>query len=912
MIWIATEYGLNRMDGLSIESYFTDHGLVHNKLNTLFVDSKNRIWVGTDAGVSVIENNRIDTSFTPDMIDESVIISIYEDSEGNFWFGTDGEGVWLYDFQKNWSHYSRVNGLANNRVRSITEDREGVLWFGTRNGLTSLDEGNFRTFTTRDGLVDNKIRELYIDDYSNIWISTRGGISVFNNGEFKNLTESNGLVNNRVRSIKKGPFGEMVIGTEEGLSILRDGEFINYVAEHGLTNRYVVKVFSDDQHGIWLGTFGGGVNYLPPFNIRNYTINEGLPNNMISGITAIQDNEVVVSSYGGGIIFIKDGRVIKTFNEDDGLVNNKVYTVYPDTKGRLLIGTRWGLSIYENGTFTNYDENLLPERKIRAIHQSDERTYWLGTMGDGLIKMENGEFKTYTKENGLSNNTVRDIVQDSDGVLWIATYGGVNTFANNEFTDIINTEDGLPNNGINDIEIDHNGDLWFATYNGFVHYNGQDMVTYGVEQGLIDEVCYFIKEEKKGLFWIGTNQGIVRFNHHALNRSGGENDIDTTSAFRSYTVDQGIISNEFNTQAVFIDRNNHLWAGTVGGLTRLELNEPDSPPIAPEILISGVDQLGQPIDKDSHFQLSSNKNYLTIEYIGIDFIAPRQVLYEYRLKGTETGWRRTTENVIQYTALSPDTYTFEVRARNFYNTWSQKTGIISFTVLAPFWQRWWFYALSLVLFAGALFFIYRYYSINKAVELERMRVRIASDLHDDIGASLTEIALQTDLLQASGVNGGLKNVLDEIGAQSRQIVTSLEDIVWTIDARNDTLGDLTDRVQDYANQVLCSKDIQVNYNFAHTDMSCEMAVEERENLYLIIKEAINNIAKHSNADTVWIILKYDGEGFLLKIKDNGTKGNGVIKKSGHGLRNMKMRSQKLDAELNIKNADGFSIEVLKN
>ena len=915
-IWVATEFGLNRLDGITIENYFAEDGLNNNKLRTLHVDSQGRLWIGSDSGVNYLSEGIIQSPQNLEVLKNSSVLSILEDSEGNFWFGTDGNGAWLLDNQQTLTQYTRINGLANDRVRDIVEDKEGTIWFGTRNGLTSLKDGNFRTYSINQGMVDEKVRDLMISSDEKLLIGTRAGLSIFDDGTFTNITEKDGLVNNRIQSITQDKNGGLYIGTEEGLSYYQNGTFTNYETDDGLSNQFIVTVFNDDQNGTWLGSFGGGVYYYSGLEISNFSIDNGLKNNMISSIVSSEqvNGNTLVGTYGAGIAVIADS-VTNTITESDGLINNKVYTMMPDSRGRLWIGTRWGLSIYEDGKFENYGAEVLPERKIRTIHERQtDGTIWLGTLGGGLMIMENGSFSSITKSDGLANNTVRDIEEDAAGRLWIATFGGVNMYENGSFQ-TISLNDGLPNNGVNDIEIDSHGNKWFATYSGFVKYSNGKLTVFDKTNGMSDEVCYFIREQEPGIFWIGTNKGLIRFNERVVNDPAVS---DTSQAFQTYTTDQGLISNELNTQAIHIE-GDYLWAGTVGGVSKFSLSTVTEEPYKPPLYITGLSLFNTSLPLKDNLELESGQNFLTVHFTGIDYRAPDQVTYEYRLKGADQRWIKTKQRRVQYAALPAGEYTFQVRAKNFFNNWSEQVKAVHFTIIPPFWQRWWFYLLIAVGVIGIILFFYHYYRINKMIELERVRVQIASDLHDDVGASLTEIALQTDFLQTTNKDSEMNSMLKDIGQISRNVVSSLDDIVWTIDARNDTIGDLTDRMQDYANHVFGKRDVQVTYRFEDADMSCKMPVEERENIYLIFKESMNNIAKHSKADHVWVRLKYQNDGFKMVIKDNGSgsnqmkelKGNGNVRKSGHGLMNMKMRSKRIGAKLNIKQENGFEIEVEK-
>lgn len=902
-IWVATGYGLNRFDGINFKNYYHEDGLSDNKIQSLYEDNDGRIWIGTESGVNIIEDDSIRSIPELSPLNATTVLEIFEDDNGDFWFATDGDGIWHQDRSGNPIQYTSVHGLAGDRVRDIIEDDEGTLWFGTRGGLTSLTGGNFRSYTTKHGLLEDKIRDLEPDPSGGFWIATRGGLSYFQNGKFTNYTEADGLVNNRIRSISHDGNGGLWIGTEEGASHFSNGNFTNYTADQGLSNNIIYSTLYDREHNIWFGTFGGGINLFLGDSIRNFTIEEGLPNNVITSINQDREGNFWITTYGGGVARYSESG-FKIFNETDGLVDNKVYTSMLDSKGRLFLGTRWGLSIYDGKTFYNFDETQLPYRKIRSIaERADKDEYWMATYGEGALRFKDGEFELFSEEDGLANNTVLSVKTDKAGQMWFATYGGVSRYFDGKFTNF-SIQDGLPNNGILDILEDQNGQLWFATFGGIARYK-QDgsFESITTEDGLPDEVCYFIIEDKNGIKWIGTNKGVVRFDYQQYHAGGAEKSM----AFKLITQAQGIIANEMNAGAGYTDNKGDLWFGSVGGVTRYT---PDGTPpknIPPRVHIDDVQVAGEPVNGKNNLQVKSDDQNIVINFIGISFTAPDQVVYEYRLRGSAENWQRTKQRFARYSALHPGEYTFQVRAQSSDGVWSTRTASLSFTVLAPFWMRWWFILLLIAAISGIIYFIYHYYRVRKMVEIERMRVRIASDLHDDVGSSLTEIALQTDFLQTTDIRSDVKKSLSQIGDQSRKIVSSLDDIVWSIDARNDTLGDLTDRMQDYVNNVLPGK--EVSYRFEQLDMDEKLTVSMKENIYLIFKEAINNIAKHSDATKVEVELCNQNGSFDMFVHDNGSGIKEHARKSGHGLRNMKMRAQRIDADIKFENSTGFTVHL---
>lgn len=904
-IWIATGYGLNRFDGINFQNYYSEDGLLDNKIFSLYESDDGRIWVGTRHGVNVIEDDSIRTLPELEGLQSSSIISIFEDSQGDLWFGTDGEGAWYLNTDGVLTQYAAVHGLAGNRVRAITEDREGALWFATRDGLTRLYNGNFRTFTSRDGLPENRLRDMVLASDGSLWIATRAGLSHYADGQFHNYTVKDGLVNNRIQAMSLDNRGGLWLGTEEGVSYFRNGTFRNYTSRNGMSNQIIYSTLFDREQNIWFGTYGGGISCFLGEKFTNFTEEHGLPNNVITSFTE-DDGDLWISTYGGGLSRY-DGKQLHTVDESDGLIDDKVYTLYRDRQGRMLIGTRWGLSIYQNGHFINYPESELPYRQIRAIRQDihHDDVYWLGTYGEGLVRFEGDSLSRLTEDDGLASNTVMSIEQDKSGTLWMATYGGVSRYRDGSFRNYT-IADGLPNNGVLDLLLARDGTVWIATFGGLAHLKDGKVETITSADGILSNVCYFIDQDRNGTLWVGTNKGVIRLDPQKYFRQKEEG--EPVTAFKLLTADQGLVANETNAGAVYSASDGYMWFGTVSGASRFNPRLDRASTVPPRIHIEGLQVAGREQRVRQGHVFGNDRNNIRIDYIGISQTAPKLVTYEYRLKDIERKWQTTMQRSVRYTALPPGEYTFQVKARSAGGVWSRETAALRFSILAPFWLRWWFLLLVGLAIAVLVYFVYHFYRVKKMMEMERMRVRIASDLHDDVGSSLTEIALQTDFLQTSKLSDEVKNSLLQIGTQSRKIVSSLDDIVWSIDARNDSMGDLTDRMQDYANNILLSRQIKVHYDFDELDSNTRIPVEMRENLYLIFKEAINNIGKHSDADRVDIMLKNEHGRFEMRIHDNGSGKDGA-RRSGHGLRNMQMRGERIHADVRFKNSDGFTVVV---
>lgn len=903
-IWMATGFGLNKFDGIQFEAFFEDHGLNNGKLRSLFVDSKGRIWVGSDSGVNYVIDDSVYSDPNLSQLRLSSVISIYEDSEGGFWFGTDGNGLWHYYEGNDLIVYTSANGLGSNEVRDIIQTQNGDLWFATRDGLTNLSNGNFRMFTMEHGLPENRIRDLELDpdNPNSFWIATRNGLSKYNKGTFTNFGRELGIKDERIHAISIDENGIVWCGTESGVSEFNGRRFINYTTEQGLASNIVYSSLKDREGNIWFGTMGGGASIFLGKYLENYNTTNGLSDNLVTSFAQVGPNEVWIATYGGGLIKYRQGE-FDYFTTQDGLIDDRVYHLSTDSKGRMWIGMRDGLSYMQHGTLTTLSDKEFPYRKIRDVMEARDGSLWISTYDEGLIHLANGQSTQYDIDKGMPANRVVASTEAADGTIWAATYSGVAALKNGEIH-TYSIQEGLPNAAVMSVIEDDKGTIWVSTFGGIAWFDGVRFVDITEEDGLPGRVCYFIHQSKDGYFWIGTNEGIVRLD---AQRFYSENREERLQAIQVINREQGLISNETNLGAVFEQDDGSLWIGTIDGVSKFIPAEYRGNNVPPVLQILGVRAPGHD-GLDNHFELNHDQDFVQIDFSAINFTAPNQILYEYRMSGIDPEWQITKERFARYPSLPSGSYTFQVRARSSSGIYSTESQSIDFTILPPFWMSWWFILLVLAAIAGIIYLFYRNYQYMKMVDIERMRVRIASDLHDDVGASLTEIALQSDFLQASNMDTEFKESLQQIGKQCRRIVTSLDDIVWSIDARNDTLGDFTDRMQDYILNVLEPRNFTVNYDFEDLRMENKLPVPVKENLYLIFKEAVNNVAKYSNGNMVSVSMKSKGNNFTFQIHDNGTSEKG-LKKTGHGLRNMKMRAQRMGGNVEIDQSNGFKVTV---
>lgn len=906
-LWIATGYGLNRFDGVEMSTFYERNGLNDNHINVLYEGPDGRLWVGTDSGVNVVEEDSVMTPTGLQDLERYTVLSILHDDQGDWWFGTDGAGVWLLDESSRLTQFSTVHGMGGNIVRRILQDDDGILWFATNQGLTNLDTGNFNTFTDDHGLPHDSINDILFGDNGSIWLATEGGISLREENSYTNYSTDDGLPSNSVLSLTFDTVGRLWYGTDGGAGVLDNGFFRNYTTADGLPADIVLSTMTDREGQLWFGTLGGGVTLFAGEHFANYTMDDGLASNVITSFARGRDGLFWIASYGGGLMSF-DGESFTTYTEADGLADNNVHALYHDTGDRLWIGTAGGVSVLEDGRFIQTPAWMSGLHAVRGfLDDESEGNFWVATQDSGAYRYDGETLHRYHEENMLESNTVVSVVGDNSGGIWLATYGGVSVYRDGEFT-TYTIEDGLPSNGVISIFIDPNDTPWISTFNGFARAGNESIEAFQSTLEFPGAISYFMFQDRDGYYWSGTNAGLVRFDYERYIMA--DSDLERDLSFRLVAREQGLIANEMNARAVFRDTTGRdtAWLGSAGGMSRFYPSMLPVNNIAPKIHMEEVMVAGEMVDPENSRVLSHDRNFVQFAFTGISFDAPSRILYEYRLRGVDSDWVRSYERTVRYPSLSPGDYTFQVRAYNSSGIRSDEVAAYSFIIRNPYWLQWWFLAVIALAVTGVIFFIYNYYRVRRLMEIEKMRVQIASDLHDDVGSSLTELALQTDFIRTGNLDESVENTLRQIGDHSRRIVSTLDDIVWYIDARNDTTGDLTDRMQDHANRVLAPGDIKINFDFSGVEMNAGLPVLIKENLYLIYKEAINNIAKHSDADIVEIALSMNQNRFKLRIKDNGKQQN-ESRRSGQGLRNMQLRARRIGTEAVIESNGGYAVTV---
>jgi signal transduction histidine kinase/streptogramin lyase len=584
-----------------------------------------------------------------------------------------------------------------------------------------------------------------------------------------------------------------------------------------------------------------------------------------------------------------------------------------DSRGRLwfsLPGSPPSLRCYRIDSHPHQPSSIVSLYDIKLprgdfwsflVDRQDRCWLLLGALTATIIDLATMKnVRVFTTADGLPQARAYTLFQDRRDNVWIGTWASglarINAAGDlsGKFR-IFTVSDGLPHDGVRSISEDSDGDILIGTrHGGLAILSGETKFTVvSMASGLLSNSVWRVTEDSLRRLWVHTDVGLECIDRTSLKP------LPMKPEFRGERAG-----------GLGVYGGSYLWSYSAGGVKILEYTRPSPPLVPPPVYLTSMHVNGTPQLLDGDLSFPHDRDNCTMEFVCLSFREESTVRYQYRLLGHDTLWSPSTKlRAVTFDALVPGSYRFQVRAFTLAGATSGTPAMIDFTIRPPFWSTWWFTSAIIMTAGGVLMLLYRY-RIEKIREVERLRIRIASDLHDDVGSTLTKIAVHSEVIQTTAIPERIMKSSKEIGDMSREIITALSDIVWSIDARHDVLVDLIDRMRSFALETLTAKEVRVKFSTDGVIPTTKLAPNIRQNLYLIFKEAITNIAKHSAATDVLIRITQSGSGMTLVIEDNGAGLQAVPDGSGHGLKNMKMRAERIGGELNFHTDRGLRIVLV--
>lgn len=973
MLWVGTlGGGLNRYDPSSgvFARYLHNNdqpgSLSSNTVTALHVDAQGRLWAGTqggglnlfDAQANVFRHYRADPT-RPDALISDNIASIVSGPDGFLWigtggFGVEGEGLDRFDPQTGQATHYRyesddTNTISSNTISALAVDANGVLWVGT--GGYNVQGSGLNRLDTRTGQVtrflydaedptslgSNDVMSLMLDTSGALWIGTWGrgvdrldpnmgspGFLHYRNDPYDRFSMSS----NNIWSIWQDRTGVLWFGAAAG-GLNKINPFVQrfqlYRNNPGqplsLAGNSIGPLVEDLQGNVWVGTYGFGLDrYVPKSATFGHYVNyENNPfNERANTYTAL-----FIDRYGDLWVGTPDGlaqfnpatgifaRYYYVLQQTDDLSTHQVNDLIEDAGGRLWVSTNNGLDWFDrqNQRFIHMEIPEAGPGTDLFLERPD--TLWFGTQGTGLFRLD---LKTVDL-----NKVTYTRFQSMDDQL-----------------------SSLGDNTILHINKDQNGELWFATGRGLDHFDSktQKFTHYRVEDGLSSNNVYCILVDDQNRLWVSSNAGITRYD-------------PSLAEFRTFDARDGLQGNEFRPRSCLRARDGTMYFGGVSGISAYKPEEIQNNPFPPPVAVTGFRIYNQPVAADlsgkTEIQLAYRQDFVTFEFVALDFHIPQKNELLYKLDGMDKDWVRADfGRYASYTNLPSGSYVFRVRGSNNDGVWNEDAVAIPIYVAAPFWETRWFQICGSIFLILAVFLGIQAYLMNVNVQNRRLeelvthrttslrqanerlqeeieqrekaeaalaqkaaeeaviaeRSRLARDLHDAVTQTLFSASITAEVLpdlwtvdpgEARRSTEDLRHLTRGALAEMRTLLLELRPAALTQARFEDLLRQLTDAV-------IGRTRLSVDLN-ASGQRSFPPDVQVA--LYRISQEALNNIVKHARATRVCIDLQMSPAGLLLSIRDNGVGFDAAaVRPTSMGMRIMRERAEGIGADLTILSQPG--------
>lgn len=935
-LWVGTAAGLARFDGVRFVVFAGPSEKTNTAINVtaLCEDSSGRLWIGTQGEGLLCYADGVVSMFHAENLElDKTIHSVAEDASGNLWLGTPS-GLFQLHGQK-LTRFTTKDGLPNDFVSSVHVARSGTVWITTKGGMCQFFAGKIIPFPFQTDSPGRNPESLgvYEDRKKNLWAFGDTYLVNLTAGKHLNhFSSGDATTSMRIWGLCEGRHGELWIGTSgKELYCFADDKFMPVTVGNGGLTSDVRALCEDSEGNLWLGTYGGGLIRLQPRNARMLDAATGLPNRPAVCLGFSPQGRAWFGFERDGI-YTGNGESFERINGEGGReLQNLVSSLAVTPDSSLWVGTP-GAGLYyvgNQGTIHYTTANGLSDNDITAVAVDAAGSTWAGTATGDLHRFADGQIKKFGTRSGLPLQSVTAILAARKGGAWIGFHDGQIFREDNGAFHLATTQAVFNGKAIRAMHEDVAGNLWIGTTGGRLAClaNGRlldwDLNPVSIE----DHSIQGILSSDDGDLWLSTSTSIYRI---------AQRDISTLLAGKTQFRPQLIYKADIaaNSTATYgwpqaaKSPDGKLWFGLASAVVSLDLRAPMGNFTAPPVLIESVaaneQLLPQGAIKESPAadgknpkiaRLSSNLRSLEIQFTALNLSTPEKIRFRHRLDGFDPDWVVDTDagRKVHYGHLPYGTYNFRVQAGTADEAWFEPGASFRFLVPTPVWRTGWAFAIYilatiiLVTVTARLFFNRRLRHKLEALAaqqaMERERMRIAKDMHDEIGSKLTKISFMSERAkdELQGQDAVAKKLFS-IAHTSRDLLQTLDEIVWAVNPHNDTLEHLANYLGQYATEYLHNTAVDCELHIPSGLPEHPFSAETRHNIFLAFEEALNNALKHGRASLVRIDMLLERERFQIKIVDNGcgfdlakvgsktqTAESAAGSLSRNGLRNMSQR-----------------------
>ncbi len=953
------------------EAGATEDGLPQNTVTAVVQTQDGYLWVGTYSGLARFDGLRFtvfNDSNTPGLA-SSRVTSLFEADDGTLWIGHEGGEVSSYregrfqaaKFQAKWS---------GGKIYNLATDAAGDVWLLNAEGLLArLRDG---LVLTPEAGTAAKVVDLVRSHSGKIWVSRNGRVSELRGEQLIPLPFTEAWTNNYVPGIgvsrddhlwlilgnearkwKGDGWGEELQGvpwpykpyhkvletrsgalaassSDNGFVLLRGGvqPALIFNRSNGFPSDWITTLCEDREGNLWTGTGGAGLAAVRRGVIQTVAAPDEWLGRAVLSVYPGSDGSLWIGTEGAGLYQLRDNQW-RRFAGEAGINVPYVWSVIEDAKDELWIGRWSGIQkrVADRFELVPGLENLTAP--VTALLRARGGGLWLGT-GAGLIRWQDGNRVWPETTNNPTKSDVRVMAETRDGTVWFGTAGsGLGRLKDGQ-VQWFHEADGLASEYIGSLHLEDDDTLWIGTLGGGLNrFKAGRLTSVGPRQGLPNGYIAHIEDDGLGFFWMSSHNGLIRVAKSALEACA--DGVATEAYFRTYGLSDGMPTLKCSSglqAAGCKTADGRLWFATSRGLVAVT---PDNvrtnllpPPVVVEQMFVNEESVAFTPDAPEELRIPPGRHRIDFEYSGLSFIASERVQFKHRLGNWEDDWVNAgSKRSVSYNYLPPGHYRFEVIARNNDGIWSTQPAVVRFNVLPFFWQTLWFRVLTAVVLvtvaAGGVWFETRRRMRLKLERLERQRAveseraRIAKDIHDDLGSTLTRITMLSDPLRGRGEElPAAAGNLHQIHTTARELTRSMDEIVWAINPQHDTLDSLMAYLESFAQDFLGTARIRCRFDVPLQLPVLPLTAEARHNLFLAFKEALHNVVKHSQATEVRISAELTATDFTLMLQDNGS---GFLlveahrKGFGNGLANMRRRLAKIGGQCDIEPVPGAGTKV---
>jgi ligand-binding sensor domain-containing protein/signal transduction histidine kinase len=937
-LWLGTYDGLVRFDGVQFKVFnsMNARGLRNGRITALFEDDAGVLWIGHETGD--LTQYR-DGQFRPTSLGFTwvggPIADMKTDEDGDLWLTSDRGGL----FRLRDGDCARPNVPETGWAAWMIKDAKRRLWVISNGALGSLGAGGFKPLRLdEDDKTVYKYERMLRARDGGLWVLREHHVGKWRAGRWEEDLRPAPWTNDWATALLETQSGDLLVGTfRSGLYLLGAGGATTHLTRaSGISSEQVGSLCEDREGNIWVGT-GTGLNALRVRKVEMLNPPDEWGGHNVLSFWVRPDGSAWIGTKGAGLYHYERSGAMdhwSNFNQTNGLDSSYVWSVLETRSGELLIGT-WGggLKVESQGHYEALGELSKISAGVLALYESKKGELWIGTTA-GLQRYANSKLTFVAGQKELKVPDVRAITESSDGTLWFGMSGGGLASLKDGHLKQFRQQEGLSSDFVHCLYADADGTLWIGTADkGLCRLQKGRFSNIGLDEGLPSSAILHIVDDGQGDLWMGSQRGILRVGKADLNSCADGK--ARTFHFLTYGKAEGLASEScpggFQPGACRAP-DGRLWFPTTKGIAIVDPTKVATNRVPPPVVIEEFMVDGQPAAL-AGAQIAPGKQRFEVRYTGLSFAAPDRVQFKYKLDGLETEWVEAgTGRLAQYSYLKPGQYSFHVIACNNDGVWNENGATVDFTVQPHLWQTWWFAVIVVLAGAGGIVTGVlgvaqrrerrKLEQMEKQQAVEKERARIARDIHDDLGASLTRIAMLSQTMRKNlEGNSSEAGTAQRVNGIARDLTRAMDEIVWAVNPKHDTLDSLATYLGGFAQDFLTPAGLRCRLNLPVCLPACAVSAEIRHNVFLAFKEILHNIVKHAKASEVEVSLIMGPPGFEVNIADNGcgfafnpgketAAGCGETqRRGGNGLLNVRRRLEQLGGRCEWETGPGLGTRV---